>query len=82
MPQNPLAIKFLHRKIVGADPESSLTHKYSHSQEAAIYMESWPLPAVRDSIHDIGWSTYDEIDLQLSWVSFQWFWFPFLQKAQ
>jgi hypothetical protein len=40
-------------------------------------MECWPLPIGRDSSHNSGWSTFDEIVLQLVRVSFHWIFIPF-----
>ncbi len=39
-------------------------------------MECWPLPIGRDLSHNSGWSTFDEIVLQLVRVSFHWFFIP------
>jgi hypothetical protein len=45
-------------------------------KQGAVKMECWPLPIGRDSRHNSGWSTSDEIVLQLVRVSFHWFFIP------
>jgi hypothetical protein len=51
-------------------PMHSCSLSESLNQGAACYMESRPLHAVHDSTYGGGWSTYAEIILQLSRVSF------------